>query len=77
MSELIRVVREMGISHEDFFRTLPAALGGAAFSVNGSNVTERERKGKKGDRSIFRSDRGGKGRKINLSPFSEEEKGGK
>ncbi|MGH8750248.1 MAG: hypothetical protein ACREUV_00930 [Burkholderiales bacterium] len=32
----------MGISHADFFRTLPAALGGAAFSVNGLDVTVPE-----------------------------------
>jgi len=34
-----RFSKEMGVSHADFFRLLPRAMGDTSFRVNGMNVT--------------------------------------
>lgn len=37
-----RVVRDMGITHREFFRSLPAALGRWVYSVSGLNTIQVE-----------------------------------
>lgn len=34
-----KLTREMGLSHREFFRTLPAAMGTLPFSIDGLTVT--------------------------------------
>jgi hypothetical protein len=34
----VRVVKEMGVSHQDFFRVLPRVMGGVAYAVEGRTV---------------------------------------
>jgi hypothetical protein len=36
---VVTLRREMGMSHAEFFRSLPAAMGEQAFSICGSTVT--------------------------------------
>ena len=46
-SSEFRFSQEMGITHEEFFRTLPAALGGRAYAVADDTVIISE-----GDRQL-------------------------
>lgn len=46
--DTVRFARDMGVSHTDFFRTLPAALGHRPYSVENGGVRIEE-----GDRRIL------------------------
>ena len=59
MGEKIIVEKEMGLTHKEFFRTLPSALGKKPFEQweNGARLTEGDqvfeiRLGKEGERRI-------------------------
>lgn len=42
MAEKTVIEKEMGISHADFFRILPGALGSGAYTVSGNRFTFKE-----------------------------------
>ena len=42
MSGPVTIEKEMGITHADFFRILPNALGGEGYAVSGSRITWKD-----------------------------------
>jgi hypothetical protein len=55
-----RVKREMSITHDDFLRTFPAAMGGMPYDIDGTQITGHD---------------GGKRLEINLSNETERDVG--